>query len=188
MKSINTLYNGNYFRSRLEARWAYFFDLIGMKYEYEQEGFEHKGQRYLPDFFLPECYLRDGVKDYNLKTNKITYFPLGVYIEIKPESFQAGDIPASKWFKKPLILFNGMPSEFIWGGWNWSNGEGGYQLYPPWDNCMGIWKCQHCHKFKIEFAEGGYDNCPHCEKGQNDFEFLKANAEKTILKRFEYNE
>ena len=41
------------FRSRLEARWAVFFDLIGLKYEYEVEGFEMNGIRYLPDFYIP---------------------------------------------------------------------------------------------------------------------------------------
>lgn len=40
IKSIETYYNGYRFRSRLEARWAVFFDAAGIKYEYEPEGFE----------------------------------------------------------------------------------------------------------------------------------------------------
>ena len=52
---IQTVYNGYRFRSRLEARWAVFFDAIGMKYEYEPEGYDlGGGVRYLPDFYLPE--------------------------------------------------------------------------------------------------------------------------------------
>ena len=39
-KAIETVYNGYRFRSRLEARWAVFFDALGVKYEYEAEGFE----------------------------------------------------------------------------------------------------------------------------------------------------
>lgn len=39
IKSIETKYNGFRFRSRLEARWAIFFDMVGLKYEYEVEGF-----------------------------------------------------------------------------------------------------------------------------------------------------
>lgn len=35
IKSHPTLYNGVQFRSRLEARWAAFFDLAGWKWEYE---------------------------------------------------------------------------------------------------------------------------------------------------------
>lgn len=53
-KPINTNYNGYYFRSRLEARWAVFFDYLKVKYEYEPEGFEINGTKYLPDFWLPE--------------------------------------------------------------------------------------------------------------------------------------
>jgi len=59
IKAIETKYNGYRFRSRLEARWAVFFDEVGIEYEYELEGFEvvsHDGEvwKYLPDFFLPK--------------------------------------------------------------------------------------------------------------------------------------
>lgn len=70
MKAIETRYNGYRFRSRLEARWAVFFDTLGIKYEYEPEGFDltetwkrvdPNAERlkadqvwYLPDFFLPD--------------------------------------------------------------------------------------------------------------------------------------
>ena len=53
IKAIETKYNGFRFRSRLEARWAIFFDMIGLKYEYEIEGFEMNGVCYLPDFYIP---------------------------------------------------------------------------------------------------------------------------------------
>ena len=53
IKAIETQYNGYRFRSRLEARWAVFFDLIGLKYEYEIQGFEMDELRYLPDFYIP---------------------------------------------------------------------------------------------------------------------------------------
>lgn len=52
--AIETEYNGYRFRSRLEARWAVFFDTLGVPYDYEPEGFElGSGIRYLPDFWLP---------------------------------------------------------------------------------------------------------------------------------------
>jgi hypothetical protein len=79
IKPIETLYRGYRFRSRLEARWAVFFDVAGISWRYEVEGFdlsavplpkstlpepglEHAQAigpdappiRYLPDFFLPE--------------------------------------------------------------------------------------------------------------------------------------
>lgn len=40
IKPIETLYKGYRFRSRLEARWAVFFDALGLKWEYEKEGFD----------------------------------------------------------------------------------------------------------------------------------------------------
>jgi hypothetical protein len=54
MKVIETVYNGYRFRSRLEARWAVFFDALGIPYEYEKEGYDLDHVWYLPDFWLPE--------------------------------------------------------------------------------------------------------------------------------------
>ena len=55
IKPIETVYNGYRFRSRLEARWAVFFDAAGIRYEYEPEGFNlGDGIYYLPDFYLPD--------------------------------------------------------------------------------------------------------------------------------------
>lgn len=56
IKPIETIYNGHRFRSRLEARYAVFFDTLGIKYMYEIEGFKlPNGDLYLPDFYLPDC-------------------------------------------------------------------------------------------------------------------------------------
>lgn len=55
IKAIETEYNGYHFRSRTEARWAVFFDAIGLSYEYEREGFNlHENGYYLPDFYLKD--------------------------------------------------------------------------------------------------------------------------------------
>lgn len=79
IKAIETVYNGYRFRSRLEARWAVFFDSAGVKYEYEKEGFD-LGQvgYYLPDFWLqePSCWLEvkpKGVSGYNVAYDKLAY-------------------------------------------------------------------------------------------------------------------
>jgi hypothetical protein len=63
IRAIETRYKGYKFRSRLEARWAVFFDACGLEWEYEKEGFDFHGHecelvgdplgRYLPDFWLP---------------------------------------------------------------------------------------------------------------------------------------
>ena len=53
--AIQTEYKGYKFRSRLEARWAIFFDTLGIEWIYEPEGFRlSDGSLYLPDFYLPE--------------------------------------------------------------------------------------------------------------------------------------
>lgn len=60
IKPIETIYNGYRFRSRLEARWAVFFDTAGIPYEYEPQGFlvgsygDDSRKKYLPDFYLPK--------------------------------------------------------------------------------------------------------------------------------------
>lgn len=78
MKAIETIYNGYRFRSRLEARWAVFFDALGVAYEYEPEGFElDNGMWYLPDFILhgvvprARCDVREEITD--------------LYVEVKGE-------------------------------------------------------------------------------------------------------
>jgi hypothetical protein len=57
---IPTTYNGHRFRSRLEARWAAFFDLLGWRWEYEPRDFDG----WIPDFVI--------------------YGKAPVYVEIKP--------------------------------------------------------------------------------------------------------
>lgn len=77
MKPIETEYAGYRFRSRLEARWAVFFDTADIEYRYEPEGFvlpfsytpdwaSAKKFRYLPDFYLPGLKMWAEVKaDWN---------------------------------------------------------------------------------------------------------------------------
>jgi len=68
MKPIETRYAGCRFRSRLEARWAVFFDEMGIEWMYEPDPFPlSTGGGYLPDFLLPTF---DG----------------GMYVEVKPPS------------------------------------------------------------------------------------------------------
>ena len=97
IKAIETVYNGYKFRSRLEARWAVFFDEMKIEYEYELEGYKlPSGLCYLPDFRLPE---------------------LGVFVEVKP-SFEAitdDDIKKMLMFSSEksiqLLLIVGTPTK-----------------------------------------------------------------------------
>lgn len=60
IKPIETFYKGYRMRSRLEARYALFLDLLDVPYDYEPEGFSlGAGLNYLPDFRLNQakCWL-----------------------------------------------------------------------------------------------------------------------------------
>lgn len=52
-RAIRETYKGVTYRSRLEARYAVFFDSLGTDALYEYEGFKLASGLYLPDFYLP---------------------------------------------------------------------------------------------------------------------------------------
>lgn len=68
IEAIQTRYAGYHFRSRLEARWAVFFDALGIRWEYEKEGVVVRSQfgdrtwQWLPDFYLPSIKAHVEVK------------------------------------------------------------------------------------------------------------------------------
>lgn len=114
IKAIETKYKGYRFRSRLEARWAVFFTALGLRWEYEPEGFDlGSAGWYLPDFFLPDLN-NDGV-----------------WVEVKPHT----DAPANddRWQElvkrsgKPLLLATGVPE------------SKGYVLLCPEDESSRQW-------------------------------------------------
>lgn len=83
IKAIETVYNNYKFRSRLEARYAVFFDALGIEYEYEPEGFDlGNGIKYLPDFYIKElvCYV-----EIKPSIEKITAFDIKRYLLFKNE-------------------------------------------------------------------------------------------------------
>lgn len=64
---IETTYKGFIFRSRVEARWAVYFDEVGIKFHYEMEGYDLSEVDdtlgyYLPDFWLPQVKMWAEVK------------------------------------------------------------------------------------------------------------------------------
>ena len=70
LPGISTRYHGRQYRSRLEARWACFFDLLGWRYEYEPCDFEG----WIPDFVLCEAFT--------------------VFVEVKPVTTFPQDVAA----------------------------------------------------------------------------------------------
>jgi hypothetical protein len=63
-----TMYKGILFRSKLEARWAAFFDALPVVWEYEPRWFNLKSGNYLPDFRVVYPY-RDTVRWFEVKPN-----------------------------------------------------------------------------------------------------------------------
>ncbi len=59
---IETRYKGYRFRSRIEARYAVFFDCLKIDWEYEKEGFNLPSGKYLPDFWFPKMKMWGEVK------------------------------------------------------------------------------------------------------------------------------
>lgn len=58
IKALETRYAGCRFRSRLEARWAVFFDGLGIDWDYEPEGYKIGNcDRTAPNYYLPDFYL-----------------------------------------------------------------------------------------------------------------------------------
>ncbi len=92
IKAIETSYRGYRFRSRLEARWAVYFDHAGIAWEYEKEGYDlEEAGWYLPDFWLPD---------------------FDCFIEVKPEAPCAGDAKKIRILAcrhKPVMLCCGLP-------------------------------------------------------------------------------
>ena len=62
LRVLETRYGGIRYRSRAEARWAVFFDMIGLRHQYEPEGFEVRVGYYCPDFWLPDLRMFFEVK------------------------------------------------------------------------------------------------------------------------------
>ncbi|HLS11239.1 MAG TPA: hypothetical protein VK050_03665 [Flavobacteriaceae bacterium] len=121
MNAIETIYKGRRFRSRLEARWAIFFDAIDIGWEYETEGFELGKTRYLTDFKLS-----------SFGNNEVDLF-----VEIKPKRPSIEDIKkcyqVSIKTGTDMLLICGTPGlpEFSKLGPDWNLKTGYVSLHFP---------------------------------------------------------
>ena len=124
IKAIETEYNGYKFRSRLEARWAVFFDVGKIRYEYEPEGFVlPDGTHYLPDFYLPDydTYVEvkrdtaEGISEVRNKCPKlITWGGPAKQILILSDIPEGKSMDGGIWHF-PIIYWRGTSA--IWGWW-----------------------------------------------------------------------
>lgn len=132
IQAIETLYAGCRFRSRLEARWAVFFDHLGIEWQYEPQGFETNYGRYLPDFRLSHVRRprpttnRIGALDYADRGHPLWIEIKGELPEdenavLRPTSF-ANDLPSDERF---AFLIGDIPRDAVTGD-VWSKDIGGF--------------------------------------------------------------
>jgi hypothetical protein len=97
MMPIQTRYAGCHFRSRLEARWAVFFDRLDIEWQYEPEGFDlGRAGWYLPDFRIT---LEDGRAG---------------YVEVKPLAFGAHpEVVLSEPERRKIVGLSGQPGLYV---------------------------------------------------------------------------
>jgi hypothetical protein len=139
LKAIETVYRGIRFRSRLEARWAVFFDTLGIPYEYEREGYDLGGTMYLPDFWLPkqDCYIEiKGSPPTDAEREKASLL-----------ASHSG---------KNVYLFSGQIPEVV--GWFqdlfFEKDAYGYEVFFPLGgvDAPHVWcVCEYCGSYGIEF-------------------------------------
>ena len=138
IQSIKTRYKGCQFRSRLEARWAVFFDSLSIIWEYEKEGFRlSEGTLYLPDFWLPEldCFFevkgseptdreKNVARQLSAEAHKLVVIASGTMNveELKAGDISYGDGPAKGF---AMTAYGGAahhmwePKAFSFGLWDW---------------------------------------------------------------------
>lgn len=158
MQALQTRHNQHLFRSRLEARWAVFFEALSIPYLYEPEGFDlEEAGRYLPDFFLPGIPSRNWPVDQK-----------GIWVEIKPyfpdkEYLKKLEALVEHTHHKLLLLCGGVSavreqglgfSEFWWDG----DEEAGFV---EWDDGMAWHKCYSCGQVKLDWGDQ-YEICGIC--------------------------
>jgi hypothetical protein len=89
IKAIETRYKGYRFRSRLEARWAVFFEILGIDWDYEVEGYDlREFGYYLPDFWIAD---------------------IDCFAEVKPGQFSFGEYEKCHALPAPCLLLDGPP-------------------------------------------------------------------------------
>jgi hypothetical protein len=160
IKAIETEYRGYKFRSRLEARWAVFWDSLNVKWYYEHEGYETPEGRYLPDFWLPDIPVRG--REYNRNHP-------GSYQEVKP-NLGLDNHPQLAFIGEQLGVGGILTQGFIYDGIAWGKwGDAIYEVAPGWDFGMMIYACE-CGAVKWEFNEGSYYECYRsgCQKSWNE--------------------
>lgn len=165
MKPIPTTYEGVKFRSRLEARWAVFFDQLELVWQYEPFTIEDNGKEYKPDFII-----------FNLLFNK------PILIEIKPIEPNVEYLSYLKGISDPekrafLILIGEPNFECL----------NGIQLFDSQDQheYASVILCKSCGFYKIQNHHNySFCQCQAIHKPRSNYQTAKDFSEQY---RFDLN-
>ena len=143
MKSYTTRYGGVTFRSRLEARWAAMFDLLGWKWDYEPIDFSG----WIPDFAIY------GVKPVYVEVKPVTEFPQDVADRIDRSG--CPDEVLIVGMTCPLAL---KQDDTPYIGWLRERGMGwGFSPLGRWADCNGRIGFTHADGHFYDRISGEYD-------------------------------
>lgn len=155
LQAIQTRYNNHHFRSRREARWAVFFDTLGLDYEYEPEGFDLGEEGwYLPDFYLPQ---------------------FDSWFEVKPTPDLVSDDDKAKMRalsiaseKRLFVFYKCAIPNVRWRDWIPHCNHYGHYYVPDgeFDGIMSFGYCDSCNQITI-----GHFGCHHIFSGEISYDF-----------------
>lgn len=142
-----TYYAGQWFRSRLEARWAHFFTNTGLEWKYEPWVYETSHGNYLPDFILT---LGNGDR---------------ILFEVKPDTHTEMD---PRWDETadmsgfPIYLARGFPASTNPIGYTPAKVHAyGHinPIHPGFDLYYAFCLCPWCNAIGIEYEGRGERIC-----------------------------
>ncbi len=168
ISAIPTRYGEITFRSRTEARWAFYFDWLSIRWEYEAEGYVlPDGQKYLPDFWLPQ---------------------FDVFFEVKgTDEFDSAVIhAAAELTGKDVLVSIGSPivlMEFHGSGIPPTTSLERFFADGGWDNQYAFSTCNHGH-ICCEY-HGSRHGYRHCDREiHHDTPKLILNDDDTVDRHF----
>ena len=153
MNAITTVYRGLRFRSRLEATWACFFDLLQWPWEYEP--LDLKG--YIPDFVL----------SFKHESVLVEVKPLTTIDQTVKPSMAQKKLELSGWQGVAMIVGAGLhgPDDVI-SSYAAIGSINRLAAKPPWTMAR-IGGCLHCWQTSIHIRKSNWSwVCPLCGVGK----------------------
>jgi hypothetical protein len=169
IQAHETHYAGVTFRSRLEAKWAAFFDLVGWKWEYEP--IDLPG--WSPDFLIHgHCPLYVEVKPFEPKESQWTLVGRKIEESLKraglgPQLDEEGQIRDEEGHGTEVLLLGRAPGEdsilgLLLEQWY---GDGSYDVTEAVSQNDGTDFCADYYKWRIN---GKYDGDHHLNRTDED--------------------